>query len=197
MEINLMNSLRGALARRRLLMSSSIDNNDIIYQLPKETTFNGVSDYINTGIKLFDVAQTFTLYVRADLSQGTSYYSPVFHCMYEQSPYYGLALQNRYLLGNGSATNQYSPSQFLAQDNQRIVVVFDNGIMTQAYYRQVTNPLIINENHFNDVMKQANLILGAYQRVDGAIGRYWQGTIYEFKIYDRVLSDVEINNLFI
>ena len=201
MENNLTSSLRGALARRRLLMSSSIDNNDIIYQLPKETTFNGTSDYINTGIKLFDVTDNFTMYIRVDLSQSNDTNIPCFHCLYEQNPYYGLALQNGFLVGNGALTH-YTPTQLLMKDNQQIVVVYDNKVITRGYYKNsLLSPniqtLSMYSNEFHEEMTKPYLILGAYQTITGEIGRFWKGTIYDFKVYNRVLSDDEINDLFV
>ena len=182
-------------------MSDNIDNNDLIYQLPKETIFNGTSDYIDTGIKLFDVTDSFTLYIRVDLSHNNSTNTPCFHCIYEQIPYYGLALQNRLLVGNGTLIH-YTPTQFLMLDNQQIVIVYDNKVITRGYYKNsLSSPniqtLSMYSNEFHEEMIRPNLILGAYQTITGEIGRFWKGTIYDFKVYNRVLSDDEINDLFV
>ena len=121
--------------------------------------------------------------------------------MYEQNPYYGLALQNRFLVGNGALV-YYTPTQLLMRDNQQIVVVYDNKVITRGYYKNsLSSPniqtLSMYSNEFHEEMTKPYLILGAYQTITGEIGRFWKGTIYDFKVYNRVLSDDEINDLFV
>jgi hypothetical protein len=38
-----------------------------------------------------------------------------------------------------------------------------------------------------------NLLLGAYQTADGTKGRFWDGTLHNFTVYDSVFSDEDIN----
>ena len=40
------------------------------------------------------------------------------------------------------------------------------------------------------------ILLGAYRGADGTKGRYWKGTINSFTVYDKVLTDEEVNALF-
>ena len=40
------------------------------------------------------------------------------------------------------------------------------------------------------------ILLGAYRNTNDEKGRYWKGTINSFTVYDRVLTDEEVNALF-
>ena len=40
------------------------------------------------------------------------------------------------------------------------------------------------------------ILLGAYRGSNDTKGRYWEGTINTFTVYDKVLTDEEVNALF-
>ena len=40
------------------------------------------------------------------------------------------------------------------------------------------------------------ILLGAYRDSSDVKGRYWKGTINTFTVYDKVLTDEEVNALF-
>ena len=40
------------------------------------------------------------------------------------------------------------------------------------------------------------ILLGAYRNSSDVKGRYWEGTINRCTVYDRVLTDEEVNALF-
>ena len=54
-----------------------------------------------------------------------------------------------------------------------------------------TTDIAINRNTFNNT-----ILLGAYRDSSDVKGRYWKGTINSFTVYDRVLTDEEVNALF-
>lgn len=86
-----------SLLRRRMMMAEA-DKRDALFKLRNTTDFDGIDDYVDTGIKLFDVADDWTIYFAVDLSQAqggaqTENNIPVFHCIYELSPWPGISLQ--------------------------------------------------------------------------------------------------------
>lgn len=181
---------------------------DILYKIPVATDFNGIDDYIDTGIKLFDVADDWTIYFAADLSQGVTQDErniPVFHCIYELRPWPGIAFQG----GNEKVyAGQYAGSNWSYMDvpvsgttyYQGCVICKDKFV---KYIYDKTSPttemrelFINNTTNFNENVKKATLLLGCYQDVNGTKGRFWKGTIYDFVVYNRALTTDEINDLF-
>ena len=54
-----------------------------------------------------------------------------------------------------------------------------------------TTDIGMNRNTFSNT-----ILLGAYRDSSDVKGRYWKGTINSFTVYDRVLTDEEVNALF-
>ena len=48
----------------------------------------------------------------------------------------------------------------------------------------------------NRITFNNTILLGAYRDVSDVKGRYWKGTINSFTVYDKVLTDEEVNALF-
>ena len=72
-----------------------------IYTLEEEKIFNGESDFVDTGVKLFDSDKNFSIFIDFTgnmSSQGNAYASrAVMHCMKEASPWNGLVLDGNKL----------------------------------------------------------------------------------------------------
>lgn len=188
--------------RRRTIFK----HDDILYRLPQETIFNGINDCIDTGIKLYDITNgTFTIYFRADTSDGSnSSLDPVFYCVYEASPWPGICFQSMngssyYYAGCPDTSGGYTSDSISSSDNYQGCVVCENGIITKIKSKignQTINNLSIFSHSAHDSARLATLLLGCYETIDGTKGRFWKGTIFDFIVYNKVLNDEEINNLF-
>ena len=184
------------------------DKRDVLFKLRNTTDFDGIDDYVDTGIKLFDVADDWTIYFAADLSQGVTQTGdniPVFHCIYEITPWPGISFQGgfakayagRYSNGDWSATKVYISGTTYYQGCVICKDKFVKHIYDKTSPTTETRELIINNTtNFNENVKKATLLLGCYQDVNGAKGRFWKGTIYDFVVYNRALTTDEINDLF-
>lgn len=196
-----------SLMRRRAMMAEA-DKRDVLFKLRNTTDFDGIDDYVDTGIKLFDVADDWTIYFAVDLSQGatqTGTNIPVFHCVYEIAPWPGISFQGgnfksyagRYTGGNWSNTGvpvsgkTYYQGCVICKD-KFVKYIYDKTSPTT----EIRELIINNTTNFNENVKKATLLLGCYQDVNGTKGRFWKGTIYDFVVYNRALTIDEINDLF-
>ena len=167
-----------------------VAENPIAYSLPKERTFNGTSDYVDTGIQLFKTDQNFTITI--DVTADTkSTETALIHCMKEESPYPGIVIQkggeSYYSL---SAGNNKSGVRNLVPIGQRTkVVIVKNGTTMKVY----NDNGVIDKSVYEFTSINQTLLLGAYQTVDGTKGRYFKGTIHQFGISDTVYTLEQIN----
>ena len=169
-----------------------VADNPIAYSLPQETTFDGIKDYVDTGIQLFKTNQDFTITmdVTADIATLTGQIA-LLHCMREVSPYRGLNIQS----ANGAKFRMEEGNNKTAIDNlvpisQRTkIVIVKNGTTIKAY----NSNNVAGESVYNFTSIDQTLLLGAYQTVDGTKGRYFKGTIHEFSISDTVYTNEQIN----
>lgn len=193
-------------------MSDNIDNNDLIYQLPKETIFNGTSDCIDTGIKLYSVTDNFTIYFRGSWVYseqiGTvNNQATLFTCMNESGiPYPGFAIRQtaglkelNIIFGSSQQTsllNNYEDSI----NNGQICLTVQNKRGQKVYYgdnhNNIKNFVPNDFGNLNNI-EDAILVIGGYRMANGTYGRFFKCTIHDFKVYNRVLSDDEINDLFV
>lgn len=180
---------------------------DILYKIPVPTEFDGVDDYIDTGIKLFNVADDWTIYFAADISHSaeqTGNNIPVFHCIYEANPWPGIAFQG----GNEKAyAGKYNGGDWTTRVVTRDetyyqgCIVCENKFVKHIYDKQtsaseIRELTVNNAPAFNENANKATLLLGCYQDSGGMKGRFWKGTFYNFIVYNRVLYEEEINKLF-
>lgn len=166
----------------------------VLYSLVEPTTFNGTSDYIDTGIKLYDTDKDFTIMVEFEDGSGNSRFDSVLHCMYESDGYIGLTVNvqgGMYLTASGTSKVY---NTFNAVGVTRLVIVKNNGyFVAKMINEQLSKPKLITEGNVGYVKVDNNLLLGAYQDTSGTKGRFWNGTIHSCVIHDSALSDEEIN----
>ena len=193
-------------------MSESGGDTDIYataeYAITEPRTFNGTSDYIDTGIKLFDTAKDFAVYIDYTSTTGVtqSNQATVFHCLHEVSPYRGLTLMIKtgttqpYMIG-GQASGNTSYLDGIGDGNHKYLIQFTNGTISSIKTIGGSNNIVnytlgttANANPYVQVTE--NLLLGCYQTVDGTKGRYWNGTINKFAVWYKQLTKAEINEVF-
>ena len=165
----------------------------LLYSLPEVATFDGVDDYIDTGVQLFDTAKDFTLLIRANLAETNTFGSSganLFHCVKETSNYPGLNLK---YTAKQTATLNVCGTGFDTQTTSGLAVTVEQGVVSRVW--------IFGADGMSEVSATAsmpftaftkNLLLGCYQNDAGAKGRYWKGTIYDFKVWNAVLTREEI-----
>ena len=168
----------------------------LLYELPQETTFNGTSDFIDTGVALLSTDQDFTIVldVTATNPQRDSN-ATLLHCMHEESPYHGLSFMtsrgdNGFYIPKGSNAGAIGKLPYLIPLNERAkVVVIKEGTRLSAYNSNyVTASSTYTYSQVNE-----NLLIGAYQTTDGVKGRYFSGTVHDFKIYSKAFTSKEID----
>ena len=165
---------------------------NVLYTLPQETTFNGTSDFVDTGVQLFKTDRDFTITMDVTADTKISTQSCLIHCMKEQSPYKGLNMQSSgadeyYTLNEGNNT---STIRNLVPIGQRTkVVIVKNGNTMKVY----TSNNFKAESPYEFTSIDQTLLLGAYQNVAGTKGRYFKGTIHAFSISNTVYTNEQIN----
>ena len=194
-------------------------NKSLVYQLPSATTFNGTSTYIDTGIKLFDTPKDFTIFVDFNDAGTRTHFDTVYHCMYEGTingyDYPGHSFDYR----NFTSSPRYagycmivSPGGYWkgtglvsVGTNIRSAVVFKNGVFSNwvwsMNYGTPTSDFVeVGASGLpavpNYVSHSVPLAIGCYRDAQGRRGRYWQGRINDFRVWERALSDTEVNTLF-
>lgn len=177
---------------------------DLLYSLPEATTFDGVDDYIDTGVKLYDSAKDFTILFHADTTMQNATHIAMFHCMDEKYPYPGFVFSvgegttSYKFKGNSVNSSQYLHNTWLAPNaSVKACVTCRNGVITSIRTKMGNNNVVnqtVIENYYVQIPQ--SLLLACYQTTAGVKGRFWKGTIFDFKIYDRVLIDNEIEEYF-
>ena len=204
----------------KLYVSESVDKDDIqtnkgwtvikalpkgvIYQLPKATTFNGTSDYIDTGIKLYDTDKDWTLLLdfTGDASNTNG---RVLHCLEEDGKSYpGICIDAEpgkyrvackdivYLL---DASGNEIPQK--STDTQRFVITKTQGHNRLTIYARTVSGELRTQQTDDGIVTtiDKNLLLGVGQTISGNKMMWWKGTINAFKVWDKALSEDAINNI--
>ena len=174
------------------------------YAITEPRTFNGTSDYIDTGIKLFDTAKTFTIFVDyTTVTPTANNQATIFHCLNEEPPYRGICLMEErnddsYFIGGQVNTQPNYTSNI--PSNGKYLISFVDGVINEIVTVVNSDDLVHSatdrgtENPY--VQISANLLLGCYQDTSGTKGRYWSGTINKFGVWYKQLTSDEINKLF-
>jgi hypothetical protein len=191
----------------------------LVYQLPSAMTFNGTSTYIDTGIKLFDTPKDFTIFVDFNDEGTRTHFDTVYHCMYEGKingyDYPGHSLDYRkFTTGNKyegyamivSPGSYWKGTGYIsAGKNIRSAVVFKAGVFSNwvwsnNYGTPTSNFVLVTGSSLpavpNYVSHSVPLAIGCYRTTTGSRGRFWQGRINDFRVWERALTDTEVNALF-
>ena len=188
--------------------SPSTEPTDYIYSLPSVKTFNASnSDFVDTGVQLFDTDKDFTIFLDFEGSTNntaTSNAHTLLHCMHETSPWNGLSFAisaGGYQIDYQGNTTRNKWNNFSINynntNNHKIVIVKNAGENSlKLYYDQYSTQYTLTGAHVFTPINE-NLLLGCYQQTTGGKGRFWNGTINDFKVYFKALNDTEIENLFV
>lgn len=177
-------------------MSESGGDTDttLLYSLPEETVFNATSTYIDTGVALLSTDQDFT--IALDVTPAASQvnnYATIFHCMHEENPYPGLAFMayntgNTFYIPKGNNSSTIGQNPYLISESIRTkVVIIKEGTTLSAY----NSNNVTGSSNYTYTQVSENLLIGAYQTTNGTKGRYFSGTVHDFKIYNKVFTSEE------
>ena len=174
----------------------------LLYELPSAVTFDGATDtIIDTGIKMFEdvssnpkYTMVFEVTTDADVENVNDKYCLV-HCMNEVSPYPGLAVQ----LGQSDNAPKLRLAMFGNDSSivwkpngkrMRIAVRIDGSTYAYAPKDGDTSMTDISvSGAYCNVAK--NLLIGGYQDASGNHGRFWKGTMHNFRLYRGLWTKVQ------
>lgn len=173
-----------------------------LYKLASAKAFAAANkEYIDTGIKLFETINpqpswTILLEAQGDaLAAAASTYT-LLSCFSEDSTPHGLLYA---VWGNGNlGFNLYSTSgpfinlSYLNGNKVRIALVLSGGKVTTKTNTSMGNYTDVGISNYSGTVDKS-LILGALQEDDGSKSQFFNGTVYQFAVFQRVLdtSDIE------
>ena len=181
----------------------------VLYNLESPTVFDG-TNFIDTGVCARDTDKNLTIFISYNGKTGVPGQAQVcvMHSMLESNGYPGLSIDtvdrhyrigtygnNYYLLDDSNNMIDYAE----CSGEQKVCIRITSGsnIINIKYKIEgktasvKTKDITMNANTFNNT-----ILLGAYRDSSDVKGRYWSGTINSFTVYDRVLTDEEVNALF-
>lgn len=165
----------------------------LLYELPLATKFNGSSDYIDTGIKLFDTEKDFTILCVADFSKLNGSNETLMYCQTESSPYPGLSVVYSNGITIGYTGSSYLTTKF-SDSVYALAIRYKAGVIDTIRYKNAAGELVTvshNTSAKYTVMTR-NLLLGSYLDRNNKPGRFYDGTIKDFLVYEAALTDEEL-----
>lgn len=173
-----------------------------LYKLASAKAFSAANkEYLDTGIKLFSSIDpqpswTILLEVQGDALSAVANTYTLLSCFSENSSTRGLLYA---VWGNGNlGFNLYSTSgpfinlSYLNGNKVRIALVLSGGKVTTKTNTSMGNYTDVGISNYSGTVDKS-LILGALQEDDGSKSQFFNGTVYQFAVFQRVLdtSDIE------
>lgn len=188
-------------------------DNGLLYYLPDETTFNGTTDYIDTGLALMSEPRSFTIFVDYTEAENVAKGSKVFSCVQDHGggSYGGLgwtkypySASNGYFVqgypGSGEGQLWSGPHNFGGQT--KIAIVFENGVPSKLYGQSETYSFQPGDVWAcSDTVKskypfihQRNILLGCRENGSNYENKrdFWAGTIHRFEVWAYAMTNEEI-----
>lgn len=162
---------------------------ELIYNMPEATTFNGTSDYIDTGIQLMSTAKSMNICIDCDFSDCLNN-STIFHCKNETAPYNGISLAFNDA-GNYGVVQQSTRMNGIPTGRRKIVIRFVSGCVSYVKYSDGGIIKTIEQGGTYGATDR-NLLIGCHLNAQGNKVYFWTGTIYDFKVYEGAMSEDEI-----
>ena len=173
-----------------------------LYKLASAKAFAAANkEYLDTGIKLFSSIDpqpswTILLEVQGDALSAVANTYTLLSCFSEDSTPHGLLYA---VWGNGNlGFNLYSTSgpfinlSYLNGNKVRIALVLSGGKVTTKTNTSMGNYTDVGISNYSGTVDKS-LILGALQEDDGSKSQFFNGTVYQFAVFQRMLdtSDIE------
>ena len=177
------------------------DPTPVIYELAQAKTFNGTSDYLDTGVTLLsenDLSKDWTMLI--DFTPTSLTQASIIHCMTESSGWPGMYLSLtatggvQMVFPNGSTKNNI----VTVTAGQRTKFVIKKAGNTFTIYNSTMSSLHTNTPSTINTTPNT-LLLGAIKAYNNNMGtwgynRYFKGTIHKFKIVEGDMSSSDCLN---
>lgn len=189
--------------------ASSGDSDPVpVFSLPETAFVPSEQKVVDTGIKPFgsaDGAKDYTIIIsQRPNSTDTSTPHCLLHCMEETSPNPGLSLSH--------GKSAYAISAFGRRADQLLsesigfntnTVVFAIRVSAKRVWAKAyacNNGVFIGSKGWVELYSDyaavdKTLLIGGYQTSDGVKGHFWDGTVNWCKIYDKLLTEEQINKI--
>ena len=174
-----------------------------LYKLASAKAFAAANkEYLDTGIKLFSSIDpqpswTILLEVQGDALSAVANTYTLLSCFSENSSTRGLLYA---VWGNGNlGFNLYSTSgpfinlSYLNGNKVRIALVLSGGKVTTKTNTSMGNYTDVSISNYSGTVDKS-LILGALQEDDGSKSQFFNGTVYQFAVFQRVLDTIDIES---
>ena len=173
-----------------------------LYKLASAKAFAAANkEYLDTGIKLFSSIDpqpswTILLEVQGDALSAAANTYTLLSCFSENSSTRGLLYA---VWGNGNlGFNLYSASgpfinlSYLNGNKVRIALVISGGKVTTKTNTSMGNYTDVGISNYSGTVDKS-LVLGALQEDNGTKSQFFNGTVYQFAVFQRALdtSDIE------
>ena len=177
----------------------TVEDETLVYSLLDETAFDpSAQKYIDTGVKLFESIEekpSWTILMEVQYGENVDASSTycLAHCMEESSPWPGLSIAS---WADGSlgvnvygGKSQLSTMAKLKAQKRKLALKLEGTTGTRWNVDGTSTTFTIS--NYNTAVDKT-LILGAYQTSDGEKGRYFDGTLSQFLVYRKAMSDEDI-----
>lgn len=174
-----------------------------LYKLASAKAFAAANkEYLDTGIKLFSSIDpqpswTILLEVQGDALSAVANTYTLLSCFSENSSTRGLLYA---VWGNGNlGFNLYSTSgpfinlSYLNGNKVRIALVLSGGKVTTKTNTSMGNYTDVGISNYSGTVDKS-LILGALQEDDGSKSQFFNGTVYQFAVFNSALSTTDMES---
>lgn len=189
--------------------ASSGDSDPVpVFSLPETTFVPSEQKVVDTGIKLFesaDGAKDYTIIIsQRPNSTDTSTPHCLLHCMEETSPNPGLSLshgKSAYAISAfGRRADQLLSESIGFNTNTVVFAICVSAKQVWAKAYACNNGVFIESKGWVGLYSDyaavdKTLLIGGYQTSDGVKGHFWDGTVNWCKIYDKLLTEEQINKI--
>lgn len=189
--------------------ASSGDSDPVpVFSLPETAFVPSEQKVVDTGIKLFesaDGAKDYTIIIsQRPNSTDTSTPHCLLHCMEETSPNPGLSLshgKSAYAISAfGRRADQLLSESIGFNTNTVVFAIRVSAKQVWAKAYACNNGVFIESKGWVELYSDyaavdKTLLIGGYQTSDGVKGHFWDGTVNWCKIYDKLLTEEQINKI--
>lgn len=186
-----------------------IDDESLIYSLEAPVTFDG-TNYIDTGIAPLATDTPFTIFVDWTHTGESAFAGSkhvIMHCMTENNPYPGIILQyntngivSEYRQGSNTISSNSTSALIENADLSRVKVIYrkaEDGTITVSRCYNENGQIHTNTKSMDYVAVPEELRLGCYRSNVNGTGRFAKGILNDCQIYNKALTDEQIEELLI
>lgn len=189
-----------------------IEESDIIYQLAQPMVFDGTSTYLDTGVQLFNESKDSTVFIDFESGEQSETQDAILMISSNVNSLGNADLSVKKSVGNNYVVFRTSNVEPIIEDVangnwshswariRKIALVFKNGLFEYGRY------YITNESQPRYLEKKdgetftantASLVVGARESeyTPDKYVDFWKGTVNDFRVYNRALSEEEVNAL--